>query len=278
MRNLTAAAALAALPALVLAAPGERGELVNTIGIRLVLIPPGTFRMGKGVGPGRYSPAHGVTIAHAFYLSATEVTEAQWEAVMGPNPRHKKGGQWPVTHESHTACLEFCRRLTLLERAAGRLTKEAEYRLPTEAEWEYACRAGSTAEYCFGNDAAKLGEHAWYKANSAGQPHAVAQRKPNAWGLYDMHGNVGEWCQGPYREYATRADGRAPRKSDDEMRPIRGGGFGDDAAVCTSFDRCAFPTQGRHPSLGFRVVRTVLRAATPSGPPRSASGRAQPQR
>ena len=252
----TALALLVAVPAFAHLAP-RRIEIVNSLGMRLVRIEPGSFTMGSNAGPPERRPAHKVTIAEPFFIGATEVTQAQWVALMGFNPSRTKGPELPVTHVNYMACREFCRRLTARERALGKLPKAAEYRLPSEAEWEYACRAGSTTTYHFGDDDSMLVDHAWFKANSDMQLHETGQKLPNAWGLYDMHGNVGEWCRDLYRKYVGGSENDSRGKSSDEFRVIRGGGFGDDAIVCQSADRCRFPSERRHLSLGFRVVRTV---------------------
>lgn len=142
-------------------------------------------------------PAGGITVNDRFFkieefeMQQTTVTQAQWEEVMGNNPSRIKGDDLPVTNVSWHDAQEFCKRLS--ERTGDT------YRLPTEAEWEYACRAGSTGKWCFGDDESQLDEYAWYYDNSSGTVHPVAQKKPNAWGLYDMHGNVWEWCQDEYK-------------------------------------------------------------------------------
>ena len=235
----------------------ERQEIVNAIGMRLVLIQTGSFLMGSKDGEPHERPVHRVTIDRPFYLGATEVTQAQWVAVMRRNPSHQKGSNLPVTQVSHLLCREFCRRLTLAERAIGKLPQDAEYRLPTEAEWEYACRAGSTTRYCFGDDESGLDGYAWFDTNSGGLMHDVGQKTPNAWGLYDMHGNVGEWCADLYRKYGGDAESEPPDKARKERRVVRGGGYEDNSAICRSTDRCPIPAEAWHHSLGFRVVRTV---------------------
>ena len=233
-------------------------ELTNSIAIRLVLVRAGVFLMGFKDGGEHERPVHEVKIAKPFYMGATEVTQAQWEAVMGLNPsRLHRGPNLPVTHVNYAACREFCRRLNLIERAASMLPDRAEYRVPTEAEWEYACRAGSTTKYCFGDDEAMVDKYAWHKGNSGGELHGVAKKEPNAWGLYDMHGNVGEWCRDLYRKYAGGSEADSRGALSNAFRVVRGGGYDDPARICRSSDRCRFPSERRHYSLGLRIVRTV---------------------
>ena len=130
------------------------------------------------------------------------------------------------------------------------------YRLPTEAEWEYACRAGSQSRFCFGDDESKLGDYAWYKANAEGRTHKVGTKKPNAWGLYDMHGNVWEWCLDRYTEnYAdTPCDGSAYGVASDKGRVLRGGSYNADADKCSSTSRINLGSGGKNYFIGFRLV------------------------
>ena len=237
-------------------------SFTNSIGMRFVLIPAGEFVMGapsneQGSG-GDERPRHRVRITKPFYMGVTEVTQAQWKAVMGYNRSHFKGQNLPVEMVSWYGALDFCRKLTEMERKAGRLSDCEEYRLPTEAEWEYACRAGTKTAYSFGDSANDLIDYAWFAKNSLNRTHPVGRKKPNPWGLYDMYGNVLEWCQDWYGEYpaVVQEDPKGP--PDGNYRVVRGGCWYLDKWSCRSASR------GRSmPGLagfnnGFRVVRTVL--------------------
>ena len=240
----------------------------NSLGMEFVLIPGGTFWMGsnnvKDAGP-----CHKVTIARPFYLGKYPVTQAQWEAVMGMmevrerrgpfgwfgqqnnlipnNPSHFKGADRPVENVSWNDVQDFIRKLNERE-------NHNRYRLPTEAEWEYACRAGSTGRYCFSDDKSRLKDYAWYKGNSEGRTHPVGQKKPNAWGLYDMHGNVFEWVQDWYGSYGAGAvvDPRGPDAG--VLRVLRGGSWRDNAESCRSANRDGHGPDFNISSFGFRLA------------------------
>ena len=165
-------------------------DLGGGVKLEMVLIPPGEFMMGspdsdRAASP-REKPQHRVRITKPFYMGKYPVTQEQWQAMMGENPAHFKGPKNPVETVSWDECLQFLRRLN--EKVGG-----GKFQFPTEAQWEYACRAGSTTHYCFGDDDARFGEYGWYSGNSGGKSHPVGEKKPNAWGLYDMHGNVWQW-------------------------------------------------------------------------------------
>jgi formylglycine-generating enzyme required for sulfatase activity len=166
-------------------------DLGRGVGLTLVKIPGGQFWMGSAPediqGANYEYPQHQVQVP-AFWLGETPVTQAQWLAVMGQFKRDPgfKGADRPIENISWQDAMEFCQHLS---QRMGQIL-----RLPTEAEWEYACRAGSQTRYCFGDDTTLLGDYAWYNANSGSKTHGVKQKKPNLWGLYDMHGNVWEWC------------------------------------------------------------------------------------
>ena len=169
---------------------------------------------------------------------------------MGSNPSQFKGSDRPVEHVSYDDALEFCRKLTARERAAGRLPSGYEYTLPTEAQWEYACCAGTSGDY-----AGSLDSMGWYDGNSGGQTHPVAQKQPNAWGLYDMHGNVWEWCRDWYAGSLPGGTVRDPvGPSSGSFRVRRGGSWSLAASICRSANRSRFGPGRRGISLGFRLA------------------------
>ncbi len=169
-----------------------------------------------------------------YYLGKYPVTQQQWEAVMGSNPSHFKGGRLPVEMVSWDDAQLFIQKL-------NQLSGKKHYRLPTEEEWEYACRAGTTSEYYFGDDESQLGEYAWYEGNAGRTTHPVGQKKPNEWGLYDMAGNVWEWTDSWY-------------DSSRSFRVIRGGSWGCSAVGCRSANRYDFQPDVRYDYVGFRLV------------------------
>ena len=189
--------------------------------------------MGSEKGDNDEKPVHKVTITKPFYMGKYEVTQEQWEAVMGSNPSNFKGAKNPVEQVSWEDCEKFIGKLK--EKVSGR-----DFRLPTEAEWEYACRAGSTTDYCYGDGDESLDEYAWYYGNSESKTHPVGQKKANAWGLYDMHGNVWEWCSDWYGDYADGAvsDPKGPESG--SARVLRGGSWGGNARDCRSACRHSY--------------------------------------
>ena len=231
-------------------------KITNTIGMDFVLIPAGSFKMG-GDDNDIEQPIHKVTISRQFYLQNTQVTQGHWKAVMGHNPSEfiKCGDKCPVESVSWDDVQEFIKKLNKKE--GGDL-----YRLPTEAEWEYACRAETTTEFSFGNDKSKLGDYAWFDDNSWDKTHPVATKKPNAWGLYDMHGNVWEWVEDDWHDNYDGApdDGRA--WIDDPRGPhrvLRGGSWYFDPSYCRSAARfgVALGDRDNNLALGFRLARSV---------------------
>ena len=220
-------------------------DVTNSIGVKLVLIPSGVFRMGTA------TCSREVTITRPFHMGMFQVTQSQYEAVVGVNPSFKKGTSNPVEQVSWEDAKSFCKTLSSLpaEKAAGRV-----YRLPTESEWEYACRAGSETSYCFGEDLANLGDYAWYYANSQSSHHPVGQRKPNAWGLFDMHGNVAEWCSDWYGPQTTQSIADPVGPSQGTERVYRGGSFLGAAKNCQSSNRLGHNPYTRFNYIGFRLA------------------------
>ncbi len=229
-------------------------EITNSIGMKLVLIHAGSFTMGSPEGEeGRtdYELQHEVTISKSYYLGAYEVTQDQYEKVMGENPSHYNGPKNPVEKVSWEDSVSFCKKLSEMpeEKAAGR-----EYRLPTEAEWEYACRATSPTSYCYGDKADALGEYAWFKENSERRTHPVGEKKPNRRGLYDMHGNVIEWCQDLNAPNQSGAATIPQGAFQGLSRVTRGGSWYDDAVYCRSANRRANDPSSRTSNTGFRLA------------------------
>jgi formylglycine-generating enzyme required for sulfatase activity len=245
----------------------------NSIGMVFVPIPAGEFLMGSNNANATTSarPQHLVKITKSFYLSSFVVTQQQYQKVMGDcpwqvNDHVQEGPDYPATDVSWNDAVEFCRKLGEQEGVA--------YRLPTEAEWEYSCRAGTTSEYSFGDDPALLDEYAWYSNNAwnIGEkyPHTVGQKQPNVWGLYDMHGNVGEWCHDWYDLYdlykrGALEDPLGPKQSEISpeiskfglQRILRGGTCLQTAFLARSAARLPHGPEIPHFASGFRPVRVA---------------------
>jgi len=205
-------------------------------------------------------PAHQVMITKPFYMGKYEVTQAQYQQVMGANPSKFAGPNLPVGMVSWDDAKEFCRKVN--ERTAG-VSPAGTWaggtpaiRLPTEAEWEYACRAGTTTAYYFGDRKTDLARVAWYGAYIGTPHHPVGQKEPNPWGLYDMLGNVEEWCEECEGSYANQA-AKDPRQAPSRQRFTRGGGLGSNARGCRSARRYWLPQNGLFDNLGFRLMLAV---------------------
>jgi formylglycine-generating enzyme required for sulfatase activity len=224
---------------------------VNSLGMTFVLIPAGEYIMGSDNGDYDEKPVHKVRLSQPFYLGQYEVTQGQWQAVTGSNPSRFTGDpNQPVEQVSWEEVQTFVRKLNAREGVAA-------YRLPTEAEWEYAARARATTAYGFGNNASKLGGYAWYGDNAGGRTHLVGEGKPNAWGLYDIHGNVWEWVQDWYGPYDVDAAIDPPGTSTGSYRVYRGGGWGTFPGNCRSSDRNFDTPDTRLAGLGFRLLRAA---------------------
>ncbi|MBN2590021.1 MAG: SUMF1/EgtB/PvdO family nonheme iron enzyme [Sedimentisphaerales bacterium] len=229
--------------------------ITNSIGMKLVYIPAGDFMMGDptwekdAIRPNQtQGPQHKVTISKGFWMGIYEVTQAQYKTVMKNNPSNFKGDDLPVEQVSWERATEFCKKLSQKE---GKT-----YRLPTEAEWEYACRAGTQTQYYFGEDDSLLEDYAWYGDNN-NKTHPVGQKKPNAFGLYDMHGNVWEWCldTGSNNYEGAPNDGSAWTTGGNTSRIFRGGAWG--VYSLTSTIRNWRSPDFRSDGVGFRVVLEV---------------------
>jgi formylglycine-generating enzyme required for sulfatase activity len=225
-------------------------SLTNSLGMQFALIPAGEFLMGSTSGTG-HDLVHTVRISRPFYLGSHEVTQGQWEAVMGNNPSHfKSDANRPVETVSWGEVQKFIDKLNTREGGT-------KYRLPTEAEWEYAARAGSTTAYSFGDDSRQLGKYAWFADNAGNTTRPVGKLQPNGWGLYDMHGNVWEWVQDWYGTYTTEpvTDPQGPASG--LLRISRGGGWQFTAWYCRSVYRYRLVPDNRMAFLGFRLLRTA---------------------
>ena len=227
--------------------------------IEFVLIPEGEFMMGSSYEEaGKYSsetPLHKVTIKNPFFLGKYPVTQKQWFDVMGRDFLTSylfKKENIPANHVTWDTVQMFIEELNEID-------KTHKYRLPSEAEWEYACRAGTTTKFFFGDDESKLGDYAWYKKNSHEDNHLVGQKKPNPWGLYDMYGNVEEFVQdiwhGNYK--GAPSDGSAWLDGKSSSHVLRGGGFRAPAEICSSSNRAACSKNFGHEDIGFRLVREL---------------------
>jgi formylglycine-generating enzyme required for sulfatase activity len=258
----------------------------NTLKMKLVWCAPGSFNMESV----EYIERNGekleirkpvrTIITKGFWLGKFEVTQQEWKGVMNgvmnsepwkDQPGVREGHDFPATYISWNDATDFCRKLTEQERVAGRLTNTWEYTLPNEAQWERACRARTDSDFSFGDDAAQLGEYAWFldNARNAGEDfaHRVGQKKPNAWGLFDTHGNVREWCRDVFADdppggidpEVTAEDQRAFRVQGKVFRVDRGGDWSSYAEYCRSSRRALFNAVDRRKDRGFRVALSLVR-------------------
>ena len=231
------------------ALPSGSDDPIHDLLTNLVKIPGGKFKMGS-IENATEQPIH-ERVLHGFEMSAMPVTQAQYVAVMGSNPSHVQGPEkWnnPVENVHWKDAVEFCKKLS--KKTSRTFT------LPSEAQWEYACRAGSTGKYCFGDNEAELPEYAWFEKNSQGQTRPAGTLKPNAWGLYDMHGNVWEWCQDSWHKTYDGApsDDSAWEPHADSIRVLRGGCWDGTAEGCRSSYRRYYDPGFRRNDVGFRVL------------------------
>ncbi len=247
----------------------------NHLNLPMIWCPPGNLLMGSSdLDPDARDnelPQVSVTLSRGFWLGETPVTQGQFYMLMESKPWKRKGYvkdgvDRAASYTSWDEAIRFCEKLTEVERLAGRLGDGEEYRLPTEAEWEYACRAGTSTAYGFGDDASELADHALFEDNvdhrvdECAQP--VKQKKPNRWGLYDMHGNVWEWCRDCYVELLPGGTDPAP-KFETLYRVLRGGSWSCRSANCRSAYRSWMAKNTHYENLGFRVARCQV-VADPS--------------
>jgi formylglycine-generating enzyme required for sulfatase activity len=231
----------------------------SSMGARMVWIAPGTFHMGDsgGIGDPNEKPVHDVRITTGYWLGETVVTQAQWDGVMGSNRSYFKGANLPVENVTWKDAADFCARLTTLEHVTKRLPPSIEYRLPTEAQWEYGCRAWTTGDY-----AGALPLMAWYDKDSDGQPHEVGKKQPNTWGLYDMHGNISQWCADWYASYRPGSDVDPTGPWEGKQRVARGGSWDLPGKSCRSASRFAVSPDFGSSRVGFRLAAVAFRTVT----------------
>ena len=244
-------------------APPDKDRLTNSIGMEFIYIPPGTFIMGSPpdeYGRDDLERQHQVTLTEGFYMQRTEVTQKQWKTIMGNNPSHflNCGEDCPVERVSWYDAQEFIKKLNHRE-------KTKKYRLPTEPEWEYACRAGSNTAFTNGSITKEtcgynpyLNAAGWYFRNSEKGTHTVAQKQANAWGLYDMHGNVWEWCQDWQRKYPFHPETDPAGPTTGLARIRRGGSWSHYPLFCRSAYRSWSDPDKKTPHVGFRLFRSLV--------------------
>ena len=242
---------------------GEAKTLVPGISFRWC--PAGSFTMGTTIESGNEFAVE-VTLTQGFWLAETELTQAVWKKVMKTVPWKdqddvKEGDDFPASFISHDDAVAFCQKLTKTELAAGRLPNGWSFVLPTGAQWEYACRAGTKTDYSFGDDGSSLGEYAWFNDNSLNvgekYAHRVGQKQPNGWGLSDMHGNISEWCAD--WEMAKLPGGRDPIEQNQSLgtRVTRGGCWYNPASNCVSANRWGLRPGFKSRASGFRVAAVL---------------------
>jgi len=220
--------------------------------LEMVLIPAGTYLMGSPENEkDRISdegPQHQVTISQPFYMGIYEVTNGQWKAVMGTSPSGEMNR--PAQQVSWNDCQTFIQQLNMMGQGS--------FRLPTEAEWEYACRAGTTTRFHWGDDLnyTQIGNYEWYQDNSNMQTQEVGLKQPNGWGLYDMSGNVLEWCQDSYGAYPSDPQTDPLGSINSNSKVLRGGGWGFIASYCRSAVRAYTSKESGDSGIGLRLIRT----------------------
>jgi sulfatase modifying factor 1 len=239
-------------------------------GIEMVMVPGGRFEMGSEKGSRDESPVHRVWV-DSFLMDRYEVTQEQYGKFPLPDPSHFKNPKHPTEQMNWTDAALYCNERSRAEGLEACYDEETwqcnfqanGYRLPTEAEWEYACRAGTDGECFFGGAARKLKDYVWFAQDSGNKTHPVGQKKPNPWGLFDMYGNVAEWCNDFYsRNYYRQSPAKNPKgPSEGKERVLRGGAWNSSASSCRSSYRVGDPSINdtclASDAIGFRCVRNA---------------------
>jgi formylglycine-generating enzyme required for sulfatase activity len=251
-------------------APTPSGRIASQPGTTniegMVWIPAGEFNMGSPIDEagrdGDEGPVTRVVIPHGFWMGQCEVTQGEYQAVTGMRPSNARGEtNGPVEKVSWYDAMQYCLQRTQQENLAAKLPEGYAYRLPTEAEWEYACRAGSATRYCYGDDKGefRLGEYAWFVRNGNSMTHPVGSLKPNALGLHDMHGNVWEWCLDRWQSLLPGGSiTNLPVAAEGSLRVARGGSWLYEGKSCRSANRDDYGPSNRCSDVGFRVVLAPL--------------------
>lgn len=222
-------------------------EKADGVDMEMVWVPGGTFQMGSTDGRDDERPIHQVTLK-GFWLGKFEVTQEQYTKVMGNNPSRYSGVFNPVDNVSWNNAVEFCQKLA--SRSAGRA-----YQLPSESEWEYACRTGCSGLYCFSDVSGDLNDYAWYCNNSRNSSHQIGKKRPNSYGIYDMHGNVWEWCEDGYHTgYIGAPSDGSVWESSKISHVLRGGSWYSNSDFCRSAIRCGNLQNKTDGNIGFRVA------------------------
>ncbi len=238
-------------------------KLLKTFHREFVLITPGQGKFPKSYEMGgkaeRETPKHKVSFDYSFYVAKYEVPQNLWEAVMGSNPSRWKGPRNSVEELTFEDARKFCKTATKMMQLAKLIDKDQEIRLPSEAEWEYFARAGTKTEYSFGDDEKLLGDYGWFTGNAAGNDPPVGVKKPNAWGLFDIHGYLWEWCTDTGSESYKNApsDGSAHIEKNAKTRILRGGSWKDKAEKLTSSFRYVVAAELTDDAVGLRCILTT---------------------
>ena len=216
---------------------------------------PKSFVMGTAKGSSEEQPSRTITLAYPFSMAKYEVTQELYGLVMGTNPSKWRGPRNSAEKMTWKEANDFCSKVTVMMQQRKFIAEDEDIRLPSEAEWEYVCRAGTATAYSFGDDVNELTHYCWYKGNSKGHDPPVGMKKPNPWGFYDMHGYIWEWCaDGWHANYEGAPHDGSPRKGDGKAYVIRGGSWTHPAEMCRSASRVGAPADTKSDAVGFRCV------------------------